>query len=133
MIKTKIVWIEELEIYLNKYWFIFLCSHQDKFIFKYTENTSRQITALTETDKFFNLDNEWIEKYSHLISERLWKDYEFINNELNKFIDYRSEKSEWAKKCKRQKQNSFEVPLRFKAWLWNTKQPLKSNPNLWTL
>ena len=37
MIKTIIVWIDELETYLNKTWYTFLTNYQDRFIFKYKD------------------------------------------------------------------------------------------------
>ena len=122
MIKIITVPFEELEIFLNKPWFSFLSNYQDRFIFKYTEKSSRQIVALTDTERFFNLDNEWIENYSRLISNKINKDYDFVKTEIVKFINYRTEQSEWAKKCKWQKQTSFEVPKRLQTWFSNAKQ-----------
>jgi hypothetical protein len=122
MIKIITVPFEELEIYLNKTWYSFLCNFQDKFIFKYTEKSSRQIVALTDTERFFNLDDLWLDDYAVKISSRIWRDNQFVLNELIKFRDYRTEQSEWAKKCRWQKQTSFEVPKRLQTWFGNTKQ-----------
>ena len=73
MIKIITVPFEELEIYLNKPWYSFLSNYQDSFIFKYTEKTSRQIVAITDTERFFNLDDEWIDNYSRKYLIRLIK------------------------------------------------------------
>ena len=127
MIKIITVPYKELEIYLNKPWYSFLSNYQDSFIFKYTEKTSRQIVAITDTERFFNLDDEWIENYSSLISNKINKNYDFVKTEIIKFIDYRTEQSEWAKKCKRQKQTSFEVPKRLQTWFNNTKDNKKQD------
>lgn len=129
--KTKIVWIEDLETYLNKPGFSFLCNYWDKFIFKYKEETSRQLKEKTNTERFFELDEEWINEYSWLIAWKLWKDFEFIKQEIIKFRKYRLEKSEWAIKCKWQKQTSFEVSLRLKTWLSNVNKNNINKKWLW--
>ena len=127
MIKTIIVSIDELETYLNKSWYSFLTNYQDKMIFKYKEKTSREIKAKTDTERFFELDDMQIDDYSYKIAEKLWLDPRFVFEEIKKFISYRTEKSEWAVKCKWQKQNSFEVPLRLQTWFSNVKSKPKVN------
>ena len=115
-----------LEEYINKSWYTFVWFIQDKMIFKYKEETTKQLREKTNTEKFFELDNIWLSNYAWLISERLWLDFNFTLNELEKFRDYRLEKSENAIKCKWQKQNSFEVPKRLKTRFSNNNKPKKS-------
>ena len=129
MIKTKIVWIEELEIYLNKPWYTFLCSHQDNFVFKYKEETSKQLVTKTKTEKFFDMfiNKEFDQQLlldclpEHKLSE------EILKQELVKFINYWIEKNDNWTKRKWQKQNTFEITARLRTWFSN----VKIQPNKW--
>ena len=116
---------DTLEQYLNKN-YTFLGFIGDKMIFKYKEVTSRQLTNKTNTEKFFELNDEWINNYAKAISERLELDFEFTKEEIVKFIKYRTEWKENGKKVKWQKQQTFEVPLRLQTWFWNIKSKRKS-------
>jgi len=131
MYKTIEVNYTELEAYLNKKWCTFLGFRNEVAVFKYNETTPRQIKEKTNTERFFELDEEWINEYSWLIAWKLWKDFEFIKQEIIKFRSYRLEKSEWAIKCKWQKQTSFEVPLRLKTWLDRNKNNINNKKWLW--
>ena len=131
MFKIQEVCYSELETYLNKKWYTFLGFRDEVAVFKYTETTPRQLKEKTNTERFFELDEEWINEYSWLIAWKLWKDFEFIKQEIIKFRNYRLEKSEWAVKCKWQKQTSFEVPLRLKTRLDNNKNNINNKKWLW--
>ena len=74
---------DTLEQYLNKN-YTFLGFIGDKMIFKYKEVTSRQLTNKTNTEKFFELNDEWINNYAKAISERLELDFEFTKEEIVK-------------------------------------------------
>lgn len=81
------------------------------------ENQHVENKTLLNTDKTNNLCNQ-----DYLIK---WKE---ISNELNfsdidNFIDYWTEKTPGAKKCRWQKQNSFDVKRRMQRWMRNNKQP----------
>lgn len=135
MIKTIEIEYCELETYLNKSNYTFLWFYEWKCIFKYKEETSRQLKEKTNTEKFFELDETWLNSYAWLVAKKLWLDFEFTKQEIIKFRNYRNEKSEWAIKCKWQKQTSFEVPLRLKTWFDNNRKQnnLTDKSNLWRI
>ena len=131
MYKTIEINYTDLETYLNKKWYTFLGFRNEVAVFKYNETTPRQIKEKTNTERFFELDEEWINEYSWLIAWKLWLEFEFIKQEIIKFRSYRLEKSEWAIKCKWQKQTSFEVPLRLQTWLSNVNKNNTNKKWLW--
>ena len=131
MYKTIEINYSDLETYLNKKWYTFLGFRNEVAVFKYNETTPRQLKEKTNTEKFFELDEIWLNNYSQLVSEKLWLEFEFIKQEIIKFRSYRLEKSEWAVKYKWQKQTSFEISLRLKTWLSNVNKNNINKKWLW--
>lgn len=130
MIKTIIVWIDELETYLNKSWYSFLTNYQDKFIFKYEQKTSKQIVQLTKTQQFFNMfinkeiDSKLIQE---VLPENSPEDNEVLKAEIVKFVNYRIEINENWKKRRYEKQATFEITARLRTWFSNVKSKPKVN------
>lgn len=130
MIKTIIVWIDELETYLNKSWYSFLTNYQDKFIFKYQEKTSKQIVQLNKTQQFFNMfinkeiDSKLIQE---VLPENSPEDSEVLKAEIVKFVNYRIEMNENWNKRRYEKQSTFEITARLRTWFSNVKSKPKVN------
>lgn len=130
MIKTIIVWIDELETYLNKSWYSFLTNYQDKFIFKYQEKTSKQIVQLNKTQQFFNMfinkeiDSKLIQE---VLPENSPEDNEVLKAEIVKFVNYRIEMNENWNKRRYEKQKTFEITARLRTWFSNVKSKPKVN------
>ena len=130
MIKTIIVWIDELETYLNKSWYSFLTNYQDKMIFKYEEKTSKQIVQLTKTQQFFNMfinkevDSKLIQE---VLPENFPTDNEVLKAEIVKFVNYRIEMNENWNKRRYEKQKTFEITARLRTWFSNVKSKPKVN------
>ena len=111
---------EELEMLVNKTWYKFLWFIDNKMIFQYKEKqeTSRQITEKTKTEKFFDC---------FLNKDLTNQDFIWVINELNientqenkekilGFINYWLEKWERDNKYKWQKQNTFEITARLRT------------------
>lgn len=132
MIKIIIIWIDQLETYLNKPWFSFLCNFQDKFIFKFQEKTSKQIVQLTKTQQFFNMfinkeiDLELIQQ---VLPENSPTDNELLKSEIVKFVNYWIEKNENGNKRRYEKQKTFEITSRLRTWFSNIKITTKKEVN----
>ncbi len=130
MIKTIIVWIDELETYLNKKWYSFLSNYQDKFIFKYEQKTSKQIVQLNKTQQFFNMfinkeiDSKLIQE---VLPENSPEDNEVLKAEIVKFVNYRIEMNDNWNKRRYEKQSTFEITARLRTWFSNVKSKPKVN------
>ncbi len=127
MIKTIIVWIDELETYLNKKWYSFLCNYQDNFIFKYEQKTSKQIVQLNKTQQFFNMKEIDSKLIQEVLPENSPEDSEVLKAEIVKFVNYRIEMNENWKKRRYEKQSTFEITARLRTWFSNVKSKPKVN------
>ena len=121
MIKTIIIDLDELETYLNKPWFTFLCNYQDKFIFKY--NDSKKSTELLKDKDLKELikENFTIDFLKEVYS-KYWLTKEDFKNECEMFVLYWEEANANSNIKKWQKEKTFDVKLRFITWMSNNKK-----------
>ena len=121
MIKTIIIDLDELETYLNKPWFVFLCNYQDKFIFKY--NDSKKSTELLRDKDLKELikENFTIDFLKEVYS-KYWLTKEDFKNECEMFVLYWEEANANSNIKKWQKEKTFDVKLRFITWMSNNKK-----------
>lgn len=134
MIKTITIWIDELETYLNKKGYTFLCNYQDKFIFKFTESKKS-----TELQKDKNLKELIKENFSidflKEVYNKYWLTKEDFKNECELFVLYWEEKNNNSKIERWQKEKTFDVKLRFITWMnnnkkWNNKKQVENPQDL---
>lgn len=121
MIKTIIVELDQLETYLNKKWYTFLCNYQDKFIFKY--NDSKKSTELLKDKDLKELikENFTIDFLKEVYS-KYWLTKEDFKNECEMFVLYWEEANANSNIKKWQKEKTFDVKLRFITWMSNNKK-----------
>jgi len=113
--KTKIVWIQDLETYLNKKWYTFLCNYWEQFIFKY--NDSPKSTELLKDKTLYDLI-----KTLNIEDFREYWDDEYLKETMKEFVLYRRSKNDWWIKELWQMQKVFDVWARFRTFLKNWKQ-----------
>lgn len=115
MYKTKIVWIQDLETYLNKPGFSFLCNYWEQFIFKY--NDSPKSNELLKDKTLYDLI-----KTLNIEDFREYWDDEYLKETMKEFVLYRRSKNDWWIKELWQMQKVFDVWARFRTFLKNWKQ-----------
>jgi len=115
MIKTIIIWIDELETYLNKTWYTFLCNYQEKFIFKY--NDSKKSTQIIKDKTLLDL----IKTLNINDFKEYWNDV-FLKETMREFVLYWTAKNEWWTKQRWQTEKIFDVWQRFRTFLKNGKK-----------
>ena len=124
MIKTIIVWIDELETYLNKSWYSFLCNYQDNFIFKFTD--SPKATSLmkekTLLDLIKTLDIEDFKEFG---------DDTYLKETMKDFVMYWMAKNDGWIKQRWQKEKTFDVWQRYRTFLKNWKKFNNNFKNKW--
>lgn len=120
MIKTIIIWIDELETYLNKKGYTFLCNYQDQFIFKF--NDSLKSTEIMKEKSLLDL----IKTLNIEDFREYWDDI-YLKETMKDFVMYWMAKNEGWKKERWQTEKIFDVWQRYRTFLKNWK---KFNKNL---
>lgn len=124
MIKTIIVWIDQLETYLNKKGYTFLCNYQDNFIFKYNDSpkSTELLKDKTLLDLVQTLNIEDFREY--------WDD-EHLKQVMKDFVRYWKAKNDWWTKERWQMEKVFDIKSRYYTFLQRAKKDLKPKKWVW--
>ena len=126
MIKTILIDITELETYLNKSGYTFLCNYQDKFIFKYSD--SKKSTELMQYKTLYDLI-----KTLNIEDFREYWDDNYLKETMKDFVIYRRSKNDWWLKERWQMEKVFDINARFRTFLKRGNNLSYKNKGIWQI
>ena len=131
---------EELQTYINKKWVTFLAITEWLMIFKVKKETSRQLVAKKEADKFFeqfqDMKNPVIDTVLMAkLADELWIEWKNERQLLATYLNYRlAWKSEWKAQWEitRTKRKTFEIASTMRTFMGNKKDTPKKSATITT-